>query len=41
MTLDLYPPGCTIVGVDISERMIEKAKKMALKISSNNIYIQF
>ncbi|MFH1624545.1 MAG: methyltransferase domain-containing protein [Pseudomonadota bacterium] len=36
LTLGLYPPNCNIVGIDISEKMLAKAKKRAFRIRNNN-----
>ena len=36
LTLGLYPPNCTIVGIDISEKMISKARKRVSKGTNNN-----
>jgi phosphatidylethanolamine/phosphatidyl-N-methylethanolamine N-methyltransferase len=36
LTLGLYPPNCKITGIDISEKMIEQAKKRISKNNGNN-----
>ncbi|KAF0121712.1 MAG: phosphatidylethanolamine N-methyltransferase [bacterium] len=36
LTLGLYPPDCSIIGIDISEKMIAKAMKRAFKVRNNN-----
>ena len=41
LTLDLYPPHCKITGIDISEKMIEQAKKRISKLKENNRKITF
>lgn len=36
LTLDLYPPDCTIVGIDISKQMISKAKRRVSRHNNNH-----
>jgi len=36
LTLGLYPSNCSIVGIDISEKMLAKARKRASKVRNNN-----
>ena len=37
LTLGLYPSDCSIVGIDISKKMLTKAIKRASKVQNNNI----
>lgn len=36
LTIGLYPPDCTIVGIDISEKMLARARKRAMKAQNGN-----
>lgn len=37
LNLPLYPPGCSVVGVDISEEMLRKARERARALPSHDI----
>ncbi len=38
-SLEFYPPGTSVVGIDISEKMVRASRKKAQKISNKNIEI--
>lgn len=40
INISLYPPGCSVVGVDISESMLEKARERVARKGTRHIRLQ-
>ena len=40
LNLPLYPPNCRIVGIDLSEEMLEKAQEKVVELELNNVALK-
>jgi len=40
LNLPLYPPNCRIVGIDLSEEMLEKAQEKVVELELNNVTLK-
>lgn len=40
LNLPLYPPGCRLIGIDLSEKMLEKAQEKIVELGLHNVTLK-